>query len=54
LDGPTESDVCAALQRLDPLWDELFQAEQVRLLGGWSTASTSRCTALSSECEPKG
>jgi hypothetical protein len=30
--GLTESDVRKALQRLDPLWDELFPAEQARVV----------------------
>jgi len=29
----TEADVRAALQQLDPLWDELFPAEQARIVG---------------------
>jgi Recombinase len=29
----TEADASAALQRLDPLWDELFPAEQARIVG---------------------
>jgi hypothetical protein len=32
LDGLTEADVRAALQRLHPLWDELFPAEQARVV----------------------
>jgi hypothetical protein len=28
----TEADACAALQQLDPLWDELFPAEQARIV----------------------
>ena len=28
----TEADVCAALQQLDPMWDELFPAEQARIV----------------------
>lgn len=32
LDGITESDVREALERLDPLWDELFPAEQARIV----------------------
>jgi DNA invertase Pin-like site-specific DNA recombinase len=32
LDGLTETDVRAALQRFDPLWDELFPAEQARVV----------------------
>ncbi|MDT1064639.1 recombinase family protein [Paracoccus sp. CPCC 101403] len=28
----TEAEVCAALQELDPLWDELFPAEQARIV----------------------
>jgi DNA invertase Pin-like site-specific DNA recombinase len=32
IDGLTESDVRTALQRLDPLWDELFPAEQARIV----------------------
>ena len=28
----TESEVCEALHRLDPLWDELFPAEQARIV----------------------
>ncbi|MCL4745115.1 MAG: hypothetical protein KJZ83_06830, partial [Burkholderiaceae bacterium] len=31
-DGITESDARAALQQLDPLWDELFPAEQARIV----------------------
>jgi hypothetical protein len=29
----TEADARAALQQLDPLWDELFPAEQARIVG---------------------
>lgn len=29
----TEADATAALQRLDPMWDELFPAEQARIVG---------------------
>lgn len=32
IDNLTEADVRAALQRLDPLWDELFPAEQARIV----------------------
>jgi DNA invertase Pin-like site-specific DNA recombinase len=32
LDGITENDVRTALERLDPLWDELFPAEQARIV----------------------
>jgi hypothetical protein len=32
IDGLTEADVRTALQRLDPLWDELFPAEQARVI----------------------
>jgi hypothetical protein len=32
LDGLTEADVREALKRLDPLWDELFPAEQARVI----------------------
>jgi DNA invertase Pin-like site-specific DNA recombinase len=32
IDGLNESDVRNALQRLDPLWDELFPAEQARIV----------------------
>jgi hypothetical protein len=32
LDGLTEADVRDALERLDPLWDELFPAEQARII----------------------
>jgi hypothetical protein len=32
IDGLTERDVRAALQRLDPLWDELFPGEQARVI----------------------
>ncbi|MBK5933409.1 site-specific recombinase [Rhodovulum imhoffii] len=28
----TEADACIALQQLDPLWDELFPAEQARIV----------------------
>ena len=31
-DGITESDARVALQQLDPLWDELFPAEQARIV----------------------
>lgn len=31
-DNVTESDARAALQQLDPLWDELFPAEQARIV----------------------
>ena len=31
-DGITEADASAALQKLDPLWDELFPAEQARIV----------------------
>jgi site-specific DNA recombinase len=30
--GPTEDDVREALQKLDPLWDELFPAEKARIV----------------------
>ncbi len=32
IDGLTEADVREALKRLDPLWDELFPAEQARIV----------------------
>jgi hypothetical protein len=32
LDGLTEDDVREALQRLNPIWDELFPAEQARIV----------------------
>ena len=32
LDGLSEADVREALKRLDPLWDELFPAEQARVI----------------------
>ena len=32
LDGLSEADVRDALERLDPLWDELFPAEQARIV----------------------
>ena len=32
IDGLRESDVREALERLDPLWDELFPAEQARIV----------------------
>jgi site-specific DNA recombinase len=32
LEGLTEADVREALERLDPLWDELFPAEQARIV----------------------
>ena len=32
IEGLTEADVREALERLDPLWDELFPAEQARIL----------------------
>ena len=31
-DSITEADACAALQQIDPLWGELFPAEQARIL----------------------
>jgi site-specific DNA recombinase len=31
-DDNTEADARAALQQLDPLWDELFPAEQARIV----------------------
>ncbi len=31
-DDTTEADTLAALQQLDPLWDELFPAEQARIV----------------------
>ncbi|MDA3888101.1 MAG: recombinase family protein [Allgaiera sp.] len=31
-DEITEADACTALQQLDPLWDELFPAEQTRIV----------------------
>ena len=32
MDGISEADVREALERLDPLWDELFPAEQARIV----------------------
>jgi hypothetical protein len=32
IDNLSEDDVRAALERLDPLWDELFPAEQARIV----------------------
>ena len=32
IDGLTESDVRDALEGLDPLWDEVFPAEQARVV----------------------
>jgi hypothetical protein len=32
MDGLKEADVREALHRLDPLWDELFPAEQARIV----------------------
>ena len=32
MDGINEAEVREALQRLDPLWDELFPAEQARIV----------------------
>lgn len=32
MDGVNETDVREALERLDPLWDELFPAEQARIV----------------------
>jgi hypothetical protein len=32
MDGLSEADVREALERLDPLWDELFPAEQARIV----------------------
>ena len=32
LDGLSEADVREALERLDPLWDQLFPAEQARIV----------------------
>ena len=36
----SEAEVREALERLDPLWDELFPAEQARLIHSWSSAPT--------------
>ena len=33
IDGLTEAEVREALERLDPLWDELFPSEQARIVG---------------------
>jgi site-specific DNA recombinase len=32
IDGLSEAEVRTALERLDPLWDELFPAEQARIV----------------------
>lgn len=32
IDNLSENDVRAALERLDPLWEELFPAEQARIV----------------------
>ena len=32
MEGLTEANVREALERLDPLWDELFPAEQARIV----------------------
>ena len=32
IDGLSEAEVARALRRLDPLWDELFPAEQARIV----------------------
>ena len=32
MEGLTEADVREALERLEPLWDELFPAEQARIV----------------------
>ncbi|MGE0629888.1 MAG: recombinase family protein, partial [Hyphomicrobiaceae bacterium] len=32
IEGLTEADVREALERLDPLWEELFPAEQARIV----------------------
>jgi hypothetical protein len=32
MDGINEADVREALERLDPLWDELFPTEQARIV----------------------
>jgi len=32
IDGLSESEIAAALRRLDPLWNELFPAEQARII----------------------
>jgi hypothetical protein len=32
MDGINETEVCEALNRLDPLWGELFPAEQARIV----------------------
>ena len=54
IEGLTEDDVREALERLDPLWDELFPAEQARIVHLWSRVSKSASTASTSTCEHKG
>ncbi len=41
IEGMTESKVRSVLKAFEPLWDELFPAEQSRIIGFWSNALTS-------------
>ncbi len=54
LDGLSESDVRGALERLDPLWDELFPAEQARIVQLLVERVTSAPKALTSDCGRRG
>jgi len=49
-----EGDVIEALGALEPVWDELYPAEQARIRGSWSSGSMSRPTASASRCMPRG
>jgi hypothetical protein len=49
-DDITEADARAALQQLDPLWDELFPPSRPASWRCWSSASTSAWTGSTSGC----
>lgn len=53
LDGLCEADVREALHRLDPLWDELFPAEQARIVQLLVERSISVRTGPTFGCETR-
>lgn len=50
IDTISEIEVRNALEQLDPLWDELFPAEQARIVQLWSNESTSNRARSRSTC----
>ena len=50
----TEAETREALGRLDPLWEELFPAEQARIVRRWWNAWTSAPPVPTSDCAPQG